>query len=188
MKRSARSRTNNGIHRPALRAAADAVRWALKTMKIVCFMCFLSLLLMPSDNPAAVNHLSDSLRKLLMDAKLFRPLKSMTEIPPAVIALCSDSHGRMADIGRRWESTDFITKDTLPRKRLIWAVVYRDYYLVHYERGGIGHSFHVLFAQKRIGERADLLWRAVGERYSDAAAFRKALTNNKMDDDPRFAY
>jgi len=157
-------------------------------MRIICFICLLMVFLMPSDNPAAVNHLSDSQRKLLADPTLFRPLKSKTEIPPAVLALCSDLHGRMADIGQRWEATDVITNDTLPRKRLIWAVVYQDYYIVHYERGGRGHSFHVLLAQTRAGEKADLLWRAVGEKYSDLTAFRNALTNNQMDDDPKFAY
>ncbi len=157
-------------------------------MRIISFICLLIVFLMPNHNPAAVSHLSDSQRKLLTDVTLFRALKSKSEIPPAVLVLCSDLNGRMADIGRRWEATDVITNDTLPRKRLIWAVVYEDYYLVHYERGGRGHSFHLLLAQTRAGEKADLLWRAVGEKYSDMAAFRKALMNNEIDDDPNFAY
>jgi hypothetical protein len=88
---------------------------------------------------------------------LFRPLEGKTEIPPAVLVLCSDLHGRMADIGQRWEATDVITNDTLPRKRLIWAAVYQDYYLVRYEKGGRGHRLHVLLAQARAGGEADLL-------------------------------
>jgi len=112
----------------------------------------------------------------------------MSEVPPDVLVLCFDVKGRMADIGGQWEASDVITNDTLPRKRLIWAGVYRDYYLLHYESGGRGHSFHVLLAQTRAGARADVLWRAVGEKYSDVAAFRKALTNNQLDDDPKFTY
>jgi len=157
-------------------------------MRTICFICLLIVFLTPGDNPAAVSHLSDSQRKLLTDLTLFRPLKNKSEIPPAVLVLCTDLQAGMADIGQRWEATDVITNDTLPRKRLIWAVVYQDYYLIHYERGGRGHSFHVLLAQIRAGEKADVLWRAVGDKYPDVAAFRKALANNQLDDDPKFAY
>ncbi len=157
-------------------------------MRIICLICLLTVFLLPSDNRAAINHLSDSQRKLLADVTLFRPLQSKSEIPSAVLVLCSDLNGRMADIGERWEATDVITNETLPRKRLIWAVVHQDYYLVHYERGGRGHSFHVLLAQLKAGKKADVLWRAVGEKYLDISAFSRALKNNQMDDDPKLAY
>jgi len=157
-------------------------------MKRIALLFLLTLFLMPTDNRAAVNHLSNSHRELLEHITLFRPVKSKSEIPSAVLALCADSNGRLADIGGRWEATDLITNNKLPQKRLIWAAVYQNYYLVHYERGGRGHSFHILLAQAEGGEKADALWRAVGDRYSDILAFTKALRNNQMDDDPKFAY
>ena len=42
--------------------------------------------------------------------------------------------------GQNWNATDAITDPTLPWKRLVWAAVGSDYYVVHYERGGIDHS------------------------------------------------
>ena len=158
-------------------------------MKRIFLICLLAVFLMPSNSRADISRLSDSHRKLLVDDMTsFRFLNSKNEIPSAVLALCADTNGRLADIGENWEATDLITDDKLPQKRLIWAAEYKNYYLVHYERGGRGHSFHILLAQTKGSEKADVLWRAVGDRYADILAFSKALKNNQMDDDPKFAY
>ena len=86
-------------------------------------------------------------RKALLDASLFHELHSTKDLPPAVVALCVDDKGKLADPGQNWNATDAITDPTLPWKRLIWAAVGSDYYVVHYERGGIDHSFHILVAK-----------------------------------------
>ncbi len=67
--------------------------------------------------------------------------------------------------------------------RLIWAAVGGEYYVVHYERGGIDHSFHMLIAKLTKNDaEPKLVWRAVGGPFKDYAAFLDALRNGKLHD------
>ena len=84
-------------------------------------------------------------RRALQDSSRFQEVHSTGDLPAAIVALCADD-GRLAEPGRKWNATDAITDPTLPGKRLIWAAVDGEYYVVHYERGGIAHTFHVLVA------------------------------------------
>lgn len=72
---------------------------------------------------------------------------------------------------------------TLPGKRLIWAAAGGYYYVVHYERGGIAHTFQVLVAKMAKGEaRPTVVWSAVGGPFKNYAAFLDALRTGKLDD------
>jgi len=122
-------------------------------------------------------------RKALLDASLFHELHSTKDLPPAVVALCADDKGKLADRGQNWNATDATTDPTLPWKRLIWAAAGSDYYVVHYERGGIAHSFHVLVAKlKKDDAKPKVVWQAMGGPFKDYAAFLEALRTGKLDD------
>lgn len=122
-------------------------------------------------------------RKALLDASRFHEVHSTKDLPPAVVALCADDKGRLADPGQNWNPTDAVTDPTLPWKRLIWAAVNGDYYVVHYERGGIDHSFHLLVAKfAKSDAKPKVIWHAVGRQLKDYAAFLDELRNGKLDD------
>ena len=122
-------------------------------------------------------------RKALLDASRFQEVHSTKNLPPAVVAVCVDDKGQLAEPGQNWNATDAITDPTLPSKRLIWAAAGSDYYVVHYERGGIDHSFHILVAKlPKNDSKPTVIWRAVGHQLKDYAAFLDALRNGKLDD------
>jgi hypothetical protein len=122
-------------------------------------------------------------KKVLQDVSRFRELHAATNLPSAIFTLCADDNGRLAEPGKKWEATDVITDDKLPTKRLIWAVSDGEYYIVHYERGGIAHSFHVLIAKLKAGAgKPSFVWRGVGGKLRDFRGFLDALAANKMDD------
>jgi hypothetical protein len=132
---------------------------------------------------ADVTKLSAEDRKALLDASRFHEVHSTKDLPPAVVALCGDDKGKLADPGQNWNATDAITDPTLPWKRLIWAAVGSEYYVVHYERGGIDHSFHLLVAKLTKNDvKLMLVWHAVGHQLKDYAAFLDALRTGKLDD------
>ena len=133
---------------------------------------------------ADVTKLAAEHRKVLEDSSRFREVPATTNLPPAVVALCADEGGRLAEPGQKWEATDVITDSSLPRKRLVWATVAGDYYVVHYERGGRGHSFHILVATLAKGDpKPKIVWRGVGGRLKNYSAFLEALRSGKLDDD-----
>ena len=123
-------------------------------------------------------------REALQDAARFHEIHSTSDLPPAVLALCDGGgDGKLAEPGGKWNATDAIIDPTLPGKRLIWAAVSGDYYVVHYERGGLAHTFHVLVAKlAKTDAKPKVVWRAVGGPFKDYAAFLNGLRTGKLDD------
>ena len=136
---------------------------------------------------ANVTKLSADDQKRLNETSHFNEIHAATNIPPNVFALCADSHGRFAERGQKWEVGDVITDDKLPTKRLIWAVTDDDYYVVHYERGGYAHSFHILVVKLKDG-KPSFIWRGVGGQLKDYKAFLDTVANNKLDDSLDYAH
>src|SRR5207245_4046714 len=125
---------------------------------------------------ADVTRLPAENRKVLQNSSLFHEVHSTSDLPPEIVALCAGDNGRLADPGQKWNATDVITDPTLPGKRLIWTAVGGEYYVVHYERGGIAHTFHVLVATlTKNNAKPKVVWRAVGGPVKDYAAFLIAL-------------
>jgi hypothetical protein len=128
-------------------------------------------------------------RRALQDSARFHEVHSTNDLPPAIVALCTGDNGRLADPSQKWNATDVITDPTLPGKRLIWAAVGGEYYVVHYERGGIAHTFHVLVARLvKNHAKPKVVWRAIGSALKDYAAFLDALRSGKLDDRLDYAH
>ena len=152
-------------------------------------LCVLFAILIPSLCCADVTKLAAEDRRLLQDSPHFREVHSTSDLPPAIVALCTGNSGRFADPGQKWNATDVIMDPTLPGKRLIWAAVGGEYYVVHYERGGIAHTFHMLVAKLANGEaKPKVVWSAIGGPFKDYAAFLDALRNGKLDDRLDYAH
>jgi len=146
-------------------------------------LCSLFALAIGSFCCADVAKLAAEDRKALQDSSRFHEVHSTKDLPDAIIALCVDDKGRLADPGQNWNATDAVIDPTLPGKRLIWAAVGADYYVVHYERGGIAHSFQILVAKlPRHTPKPKVIWRGVGASLKDYPAFLDALRNGKLDD------
>ena len=123
-------------------------------------------------------------RTALLDASRFHEVRTTTNLPSAILGLCDGGgDGKLAEPGEKWNASCVITDPSLPGKRLIWAAVGGEYYVVHYERGGIAHSFHILVAkQTKNDAKPVLVWRAVGAPLKDYVAFLDALRTGKLHD------
>jgi len=138
---------------------------------------------------ADITKLAAEDRKILQDSSRFHEVHSTKDLPSAVVSLCVDDKGRLAEPGQNWNATDATTDPTLPWKRLIWAAVGEDYYVVHYERGGIDHSFHILVAKLTTSNaKPKVIWSGVGRPLKDYAAFLDALRDGKLDDRLDYAH
>ena len=152
-------------------------------------ICLLLTAAIHSVCSADVTKLPAEDRKVLLDSSRFHEVYSTKDLPPAVVALCADDNGKLAEPGQNWNATDVVTDPTLPWKRLIWAATGVDYYVAHYERGGIGHSFHILVAKLANGDaKPKVAWRAVGRPLKDYRAFLDALRTGKLDDRANYPY
>jgi hypothetical protein len=130
---------------------------------------------------ADVTKLAEEDRKGLQDSSRFHEIHTTSDLPPAIVALCAGDNGRLAEPGQNWNATCVITDPTLPGKRLIWGAVGAEYYVVHYERGGIEHSFHILVAKLTKNDaKPKVIWQAGGGPLKDYAAFVEALRSGKL--------
>lgn len=123
-------------------------------------------------------------RTVLQDSARFHQVHSTSGLPSAILALCDGGgDGKLAEPGQKWNATCVITDPSLPGKHLIWAAVGGEYYVVHYERGGIAHSFHILVAKLTKNDaQPKVVWRAGGAPLKDYAAFLDALRTGKLHD------
>jgi hypothetical protein len=96
----------------------------------------------------------------------------------------------MADYRGAWNKTDYVQDASLPFRRLIWAVTIKDYYIIHYEKGGFGYSTHYLVAAPdRNTKKWKVLWAGVAfERGQDYPAFISALKKRKLDSNPSLGH
>jgi hypothetical protein len=96
----------------------------------------------------------------LKEYDMFRDLKSVTNLPPAVFKLAADENGLFADPGERWNASDVLIAK-IPRRRLVWAVRDGPCYVVHYEEGGYaGRMLHVLVVELKDGAaKPTFIWR-----------------------------
>jgi hypothetical protein len=104
--------------------------------------------------------LSETDRKQLRSEEL-TPLAHVRDIPPhvqmALAGLFGNKTLEMAEPGAAWQVTDVVMDPNLPVRRLVRAACSQDHCLVHYERGGIVHTFHVLLFSISAA-RATLQW------------------------------
>jgi hypothetical protein len=159
----------------------------MKTLTLIAFSAAFT-----STCSAAVTKLSPEDRKALQRGReSVRMIRSTGEIAPAVTRACAavilDHKFEMANPGKPFQVTDVISTPNLPWRRLIWVASIPGYDVVHYERGGIAHSFHILLvASGKAPRPARVIWSAVatGARaplnaYDD---FLDALKTGQLDD------
>ncbi len=68
----------------------------------------------------------------------------------------------LANPGQKYQVTDVVVERGLPRRRLVFAGVRGDEWLVHYELGGIGHSYCVLLFKVKSQNHVQFVWGGVG--------------------------
>ena len=90
----------------------------------------------PGTTKPSTGGLSAEDRKVLENVSRFHEAHSKDDLPGPIIALCAGDKKKLAEPDGKWNATDSIINPSLPGKRLIWAAIGGDYYVVHYERGG----------------------------------------------------
>lgn len=68
----------------------------------------------------------------------------------------------LANPGQKYQVTDVVVDRGLPRRRLVFAGVRGDEWFVHYELGGIGHSYCFLLFKVDPQNRLQFVWGGAG--------------------------
>jgi hypothetical protein len=88
-------------------------------------------------------------------------IKNVNAFPKPVLQAFTEVGGSrpvMANPGKKFEVTDVIWDASLPRERLIFAGTLGDKCFVHYERGGIGHSYLLALFRLTMRDATTPVW------------------------------
>jgi len=91
----------------------------------------------------------------------FTIVKDVRVLPVPIREALSEQGGSrlvMANPGEKFEATDVIDDSSLPQRRLIFAGVSSDRCFIHYERGGRGHSYIIVFFKVTSAKSMEPLW------------------------------
>jgi hypothetical protein len=91
----------------------------------------------------------------------YKIIEKVADLPSGIRKLYTVKGGSriaIADPGERFEATDVITDLNLPRRRLMFAGVAHDRAFMHYEVGGIAHSYKVELFRLESPDTAVALW------------------------------
>ncbi len=149
-------------------------------MKTLMF-CFLAMALVQSPCFADATKLNPKIRQALLDAARFHEVRSRAELPGGVVAFLGSGGVGIADPGESWQ-IGCVGDDSTPKTLLIWAAIAGELCVVHYESGGIVHSFHILVATFQKGDtRATVEWSSVTKPFKDYGEFAAALQTSMLE-------
>lgn len=120
---------------------------------------------LPPGEPEPIKFVAPNMSSREREAFLaadYEILQTISDLPAGIRSLYTvkgGSHIAMANPGERFEATDVITDPTLPRRRLIFAGVSQDRAFVHYEQGGIAHSYVIELFRLEPSQTAVGVWR-----------------------------
>jgi hypothetical protein len=115
---------------------------------------------------AQTQHLDAATRSAILSGS-YRTVAHVADIPAAVMAAAAAARGpglagyplEMADPGQPFQATDVIVDKRLPGRRLIAAYGSAGAWILHYEAGGVAHTYHVAFFSLH-GKTAAFVWQA----------------------------
>jgi len=93
------------------------------------------------------DEVTEAVRQQFIDRD-FTIVKDVKALPSVILDALTEQGGSrlvIANPGEKFEATDLILDPSLPRRRLIFAGVSNDRCFIHYERGGRGHSYILVF-------------------------------------------
>ena len=85
-----------------------------------------------------------------------------TTVKKAFAKITDESSFALANPGQNYQATDVDPDRTLPRRRLVFAGVAGKEWFVHYEKGGIGHSYSILVFKVNSQSGFEFVWGGVG--------------------------
>lgn len=138
--------------------------------------------MLPPGEPAPIKFIAPNMssreRQTFLAAD-YEILQRISDLPSGIRSLYTVKGGfniAMANPGERFEATDNITDPTLPRRRLIFAGVSQDRAFVHYEEGGIAHSYIVEFFRLEPSQTAIGVWRGYCGPAKNLADLRRLMS------------
>jgi len=120
-------------------------------------------------------------------------LTSTAQLPEklrtAFAMLTEEPEFALANPGEKYQSTDVMSRRKLPMRRMVIAGNCSGYWFIHYERGGIAHSYALVFFQPDSKREMAFVWGGRGfYGASNCIELRNAIASKKFAEDHPFPW
>jgi len=119
------------------------------------------------------------------DFTIERNVESLpNSLKSAFSGLAGEHDFKMANPGNKYQATDVVVEPGLPFRRLVFAGIATDKYLLHYEEGGIGHIYQIAVFGVDSEGKVKFLWGGPGPRAAnDLEQLRTMVAGGAFADD-----
>ncbi len=105
----------------------------------------------------------------------------------AFAKITGESSFALANPGRKYQVTDVVVERDLPRRRLVFAGVRGNEWFIHYELGGIGHSYCVLLFKVDPANGVQFVWGGTGSHGAkNLDQLRKMVAAGQFSDEMQY--
>src|SRR5579872_968678 len=109
------------------------------------------------------------------------------QVKHAFARITGESTFALANPGQKYQVTDVVVDRGLPRRRLVLAGMRGDEWFVHYEVGGIGHSYCILLFKVDPQSRLQFVWGGTGSNGAmNLDQLRKMVAGGQFSDEVQF--
>jgi hypothetical protein len=175
-----------------LRIATVRIGGVMNEHRIRLFLAVLFCLPIPLTAQQFHTRLSPAQREHVLDGQFNEVTK--TEAMPvnvrrAFAKITGEPSFALSNPGQKYQATDVVVDRDLPRRRLVFAGVRGDDWLVHYELGGIGHSYCVLLFKVDSQNRLQFMWGGAGSHGAkDLDQLRKMVADGEFADEIQYSW
>jgi hypothetical protein len=122
---------------------------------VLCIIWCMPFLMLAQEHKASskTEHLLDGQFKLVLKTDSIP-----TNIKQAFSKITGEAPFAMANPGMKFQVTDVVYDRSLPRRRLVFAGVQGETWFVHYERGGLAHSYFVVAFNVKAQDDVNFAW------------------------------
>ena len=140
----------------------------------------------PSEDPVCVHASpSESQKQHLLDGN-FTIIRNTTDLPPnirsAFATVTRTKPFALANPGEKFQETDVIYEEGLPRRRLLFAGVSNNRWFIHYEYGGWGHGYAILMFTTQPDRSVLFTGSSLPKKASNLDDLRAAIAVSDLND------
>jgi mono/diheme cytochrome c family protein len=144
----------------------------------------------PQKSDSPISHKLSAAEKAHIIDGDFTIEKNVDRLPAglksAFATLAKQYDFKMANPGEKFQVTDVIDEPGLPIRRLIFAGISKDRYFIHYEKGGIAHTFHLAVFDVSADGKVSFLWGGPGARAADLTQLRALVLSKQIPDSSNY--
>lgn len=140
-------------------------------------------------DPPVIRRLSAAEKAHILDGEFtieYKVDRLPDSLKSAFSSLAKEHEFKMANPGEKYQETDYVSERELPWRRLIFSGISKGRYFIHYEKGGIAHTFYLAIFDVNSEGKVSFLWGGPGARAKGLTQLRSLVSTKAFGDNSNY--